>query len=494
MQLAKRVWDFSTSQDLLHDGDRVVIGVSGGPDSLCLLDVLHALARMHRLELCVAHLNHGLRPEASAEAEFVSGQAQRCGADFFSETVDAQAVAQSTKQSLETAARELRYDFLRRVAQRTGAGIVAVAHTADDQAETVLMHLLRGSGLRGLRGMVPKRVIGNWDSSTSPSRLPTTNYQLPLFLIRPLLQTTRSQVLAYCAEYQLTPRVDISNADTRYLRNRVRHELLPMLETYNPNMRAVLARTAAAVAGDYDIWQAATNRLWTETVRSGQGAAGQVDFDRRRWLKLNAAEQRALLRATADYLAPHQDEIDFMPLEAAVQFSRRAAPGRSCQVAAGLILRIEEDWIAVSCRIGTANAGIWPTVVGDALAPGWRLLIEPLEVDDLSLAHVAAATPWSTDVDTERLQGPIHLRARRPGDRFQPLGMQGHTVKLADFFVNQKIPARRRPAWPLLTCGDEIVWVVGLRLDERYKVTGNTRSITRLSVVSEGDDEVLTGF
>jgi tRNA(Ile)-lysidine synthase len=163
-------------------------------------------------------------------------------------------------------------------------------------------------------------------------------------------------------------------------------------------------------------------------------------------------------------------------------------------VAAGLILRIEEDWIAVSCRIGTANAGIWPTVVGDALAPGWRLLIEPLEVDDLSLAHVAAATPWSTDVDTERLQGPIHLRARRPGDRFQPLGMQGHTVKLADFFVNQKIPARRRPAWPLLTCGDEIVWVVGLRLDERYKVTGNTRSITRLSVVSEGDDEVLTGF
>ena len=224
MQLPKRVWDFSTSQDLLHDGDRLVIGVSGGADSLCLLDVLHSLARKHRLELYVAHLNHGLRPEAPAEAEFVRAESERRGAVFFSETVDAQAIAQSNQQSLETAARDLRYAFFRRVAQEVSAGLVAVAHTADDQAETVLMHLLRGSGLRGLRGMAPRRVIGNWlnsnwDSSASPS-------QLPLFLIRPLLQTTRSQVLAYCDEHKLTPRVDSSNADTRYLRNRVRHELL----------------------------------------------------------------------------------------------------------------------------------------------------------------------------------------------------------------------------------------------------------------------------
>ena len=504
MQLAKRVWDFSTSQDLLHDGDRVVIGVSGGPDSLCLLDVLHALARKHRLELVVAHLNHGLRPEAPAEAEFVRAEAERRGAVFFSESVDAQAVAQSNKQSLETAARELRYDFLRRAAEQVNAGIVAVAHTADDQAETVLMHLLRGSGLRGLRGMVPKRVIGqratgelvasrgNWERKALDNQLPT-NYQLPLFLIRPLLQTTRSQVLAYCAAHKLAPRLDSSNADRRYFRNRVRHELLPMLETYNPNLRAVLARTAAAVAGDYDIWLAAIDRLWAETMLPDAGAAGQVDFDRTRWLKLNAAEQRALLRAAAEYLAPRQDEIDFAPLDAAAQFSRQAAPGRRCQVAAGLVLRVEEDRIAVSCRIETASDGNWPTMEGDALEPGWRLLIEPLEGGDLSLAQVAAASRWSTFVDTERLHGPIHLRTRRPGDRFQPLGMQGHTVKLADFFVNQKIPTRRRPAWPLLTCGDDIVWVVGLRLDERYKVTGSTRSITRLSVVPDNDDEFVKG-
>jgi tRNA(Ile)-lysidine synthetase-like protein len=493
MQLAKRVWDFSTSQDLLHDGDRVVVGVSGGPDSLCLLDVLHGLAQKHRLELHVAHLNHGLRPEAAAEAEFVRAEAEGREAGFFSETVDAQSVAQSIKQSLESAARQLRYDFFRRVAQQVSAGLVAVAHTADDQAETVLMHLLRGTGLRGLRGMVPKRVIGeviigNWPSGPSNSQLPMTHYKSPIFLIRPLLQTTRSQVLDYCAKHKLSPRVDSTNADTRYLRNRVRHDLLPMLETYNPNLRAVLARTAAAAAGDYNIWQAATNRLWTETVRSDAGAASRVDFDRRQWLQLSSAEQRALLRAAAEYLLPRQEEFDFAPLDAAVQFSRHAAPGRSCQVAGGLVLRVDEERIAVSCRLVPADSGNWPSVVDGALAPGWRLLIEHLEPDNLNLAQIAAASRWSTYVDTERLQGRTNLRARRAGDRFRPLGLKGHTVKLSDYFVNQKIPARWRQTWPLLTCGDDIVWVVGLRLDERYKVTGNTRSVTRLSVTPESDE------
>src|SRR5258708_30511379 len=138
MQLAKRVWDYSTSRDLLHDGDRLVVGVSGGPDSLCLLDVLHSLAPKHGLALHVAHLNHSLRPEAAPEADFVQAEAERRGVGYFSETVDVAAAASANKQSVETTARALRYDFFRRVARQTGARLLAGAPTADDHAETML--------------------------------------------------------------------------------------------------------------------------------------------------------------------------------------------------------------------------------------------------------------------------------------------------------------------------------------------------------------------
>src|SRR5579859_7521446 len=275
MQLAKRVWDFSTSHDLLHDGDAVVIGVSGGPDSLGLLDLLHTLAPGHGLALHVAHLNHNLRPEAAAEADFVQAEAQRRGVGHFSETVDVAAAAAASKQSIETAARGLRYDFFARVARRAGARLVAVAHTADDQAETVLMHLLRGSGLRGLRGMLLKRVLGQIvglaaaPRKTDPAPPERQPLELPhppvLYLIRPLLAITRAEVVEYCAAQHLEPRFDRSNSDVRYFRNRVRHELLPMLKGYNPNLPAVLARLGASTAGDYEIWQEAVRGLWQKT-------------------------------------------------------------------------------------------------------------------------------------------------------------------------------------------------------------------------------------
>lgn len=469
MPLAKRVWDFSTNQDLLHDGDRLVIGVSGGPDSLCLLDVLYSLAGSHGLVLCVAHFNHGLRPEAEADVSFVRAEAARRGLDCLSETADVRAAAAASRQSLETEARALRYAFLARVARQKGASLVAVAHSADDQAETVLMHLLRGAGLRGLRGMLPKRAIGQ-----------------AVVLIRPLLAITRAEILDYCAENKLTPLMDSSNADTRFARNRVRHALLPTLEAYNPNLRARLARTAAVAAGDYEIWLAAVQRLWAETALVELDHPERVAFDRARWLALSAAQQRALLRTAAERLMEAQDEIDFAPLEAAVMFSRAARPGRSCTLAAGLVLRVEAERIVVCPAAATGlDAGDWPRLVAGALAPGWRLQIEAVDAAAWHAQQTETASRWTGFIDADRLAEPVTLRSRWPGDRFQPLGMGGHTVKLSDFFVNRKVPARQRDTWPLLVCGHEIVWVVGLRLDERYRVTERTRQVTRLAVRRE---------
>ena len=221
---------------LWSDGESVVVGVSGGPDSLCLLHLLRRLAPESHLTLHVAHLNHGLRgAEAEADAQAVAELAAGWGLPYTIGRADVPSLAAETRASIEEAARQARYDFLQGVARAAGAGTIAVGHNADDQAETVLMHFLRGSGLAGLRGMLPRTALGQG------------------FLISPLLETPRDRVEAYCAAHGLQPRRDLSNADTTIYRNRLRHELLPLLEGYNPAIRQVLGHTAGVLAGDHEV-------------------------------------------------------------------------------------------------------------------------------------------------------------------------------------------------------------------------------------------------
>ena len=209
----------------------MVIGCSGGPDSLCLLHLLLELAAKLDLTLTVAHLNHQLRPEQALEDErFVRSISKRWELPLFVETQDIAKIAKARKQSIEEAARQTRYNFLGRVATTVGAQKIAVGHHADDQTETILMHLLRGTGLDGLRGMLPR------------TRLPLFSLKdldisaRDVRLIRPLLEISRAEIEAYCHEHQLSPRQDSSNQDTTFFRNRLRHELIPILESYNPNI------------------------------------------------------------------------------------------------------------------------------------------------------------------------------------------------------------------------------------------------------------------
>ncbi|MBF8286018.1 MAG: tRNA(Ile)-lysidine synthase [Anaerolineales bacterium] len=501
MDLRKRVWQFIEERDLLRPGDRVVVGVSGGPDSLCLLDVLHSLADDRSLTLQVAHLNHGLRPEAAeADAERVRAEAEKRGLTFHIETADTGAHARAYKQSIEEAARDLRYAFLTRVALAVGAPVIAVAHTADDQAETVLMHFLRGSGLAGLRGMLPKLDVGSWtpelrrEIGAADFQPPTSNL-LPLTLIRPLLTTSRAEVEAYCVEHSLQPVQDATNLDTTFFRNRLRHELLPQLERYNPNIRSVLRRVAEVMAGDYEILRGVVWEKWEQVARV---EPGRVMFDRAGWLVLTVPEQRALLREAVARLRPGLRDIDFTPLEHAVQFSRTAALGRSCDVLGGLRLSISLADVMVSAWTD-ADVPVpadRPLVSADGqLSPGWRFCVEMLGPGEWSLDEVEAnASGWQVCIDAARLplsrravspgEGAggwgLQVRARLPGDRFQPLGLNGHSLKVSDFMINAKIEKNLRDRWPLVVCGDDIVWVAGLRLDERFKVTPETTTVLRL--------------
>ena len=260
---------FITRHDLLPRGSPVIVGVSGGADSLCLLHALHALAPDNEWRLHVAHLNHQLRgAEAQADADFVRDIAQHWGLPYTIESRDVAAFARHHKLSLEEAARQVRYGFLLDVAQAQHSDVIAVAHNADDQTESVLMHLLRGSGLAGLRGMLPKMRLEEYRILHPQSAI--QNPKSKIYLVRPLLEIPRSAIDEYCQQHDLHPRVDATNADTTYFRNRLRHELLPTLETYNPNIRSILRRTADVIAAEYEILQAHTQ------LRVGHDRRGRI--------------------------------------------------------------------------------------------------------------------------------------------------------------------------------------------------------------------------
>ncbi len=315
----------------------IVLAVSGGPDSLCLADAILVQAGALGLTPAIAHLDHSLRGEAGhADAEFTRAFAGARGAPFYHEQADVAGLASATRTSIEVAARRARYDFLARTAQAFGASLIAVAHQADDQAETVLLRLIRGAGITGLRGMQPL------------SRHP---FAPGLYLIRPLLQVTRAEVLAYCTARQLQPRFDESNNRADYLRNRIRRELLPLLEQYNPGIRAVLARLADTAATDAEVIDYAAQQALAEVLMRNMNLPGnnRLTFDRRAWQKLPAGLQRTTLRRAIHNLRGNLTNLKL----AAIDEARDVLNSDACNgvVALRPDVRIEVSPTSFTCVI-----------------------------------------------------------------------------------------------------------------------------------------------
>ena len=445
-------------------GLSILVAVSGGPDSLCLLDVLARQAVRRGWRLGVACLDHGLRPESRAEVEQVRGEAERRGLPFFSTRVDVKARARRRKTSIEAAARDARYGWLTTIARRHGFQAIAAGHTADDQAETVLLRLLRGAGSTGLAAMRADGVV--------PGSNP------PLRLLRPLLTTTRADIEAYIAARQLVPIDDSSNADPAYTRNRVRHELLPALEAYNPNIRRSMARVAEVSAGEADALNEYADRLWADL--SPQTTPDGLTFDRDAWIILSRAAQRILLRRAALALLDDDAELGFDALEAALRGLATRASGQVLELAGDLSLVVEPKTLRLSRGAPIASA-----------APG-RLSCRPVRVDlptvranaDPGVAYV------DLDVLAERLGHPAHahdleVRAYRRGDRFQPLGLNGRSQLLSDFLSNARVPRAQRASVPLVLCAGEILWVVGHRPAHWARVTEKTKAMGCLRLTNQ---------
>lgn len=452
---------------LVTNGETVVVGVSGGPDSLALLHALKTLAPEFDLKLHVAHLNHQLRGEASdADEQFVLATARAWGLPAANAQWDVRGFAQESGMSLEEAGRNLRYQFLLGVATQVKAHTVAVAHNADDQVETILLHFLRGTGLMGLRGMGYK------------TALHSTVTGVEVALVRPLLDVPRSGIDAYCAEHNLEPRQDASNQDTTILRNRLRHDVIPYLESINPNFREVVRHSGLSLSGDYDYIQQNVLGIFDRMARAGEGA---YVFDRKWFRALPANLQRGVLREAVMRLKRLRN-IGFKHIEAARKVAVEKEAGAESTLPQGLALVVGYDDFTVGEQIPLPNAPLLLNQETIILKVGDEQLLPESDwgVRVVQNDGRRATDGWELVLDADKLRGPLVLRTRRPGERFMPSGMGGKHKSLHEFMIDEKIPRHLREIMPVLADDEKILWVVGYRKDARANVAEPTPDLVRV--------------
>ncbi len=326
-EIAERVLGFIRRHSLVSPPETLVVGVSGGPDSVCLLHLLVRLKDSLGIGLHVAHLDHALRgAESRADAEYVSELAHRLGIPATMGRRDVRDYRARHRLSLEEAARRVRYEYLAGVAADVGAGRIAVGHNADDQAETILMRLLRGAGALGLQGMQPLTAWGSLGGNRG------------LKVIRPILEVTRKEVEAYCQQHGLSPRQDSSNLSRSHLRNRVRHELGPLLESYNPRINQALLRTADTLAIESSFFEERVRDVWDEVVsEEGSGLLLRATEIR----SLHPALQRHLLRQAARRVLGSLEDIEWKHVDRMARALKLPA-GKRVVLPRGLTLYVED--------------------------------------------------------------------------------------------------------------------------------------------------------
>jgi tRNA(Ile)-lysidine synthase len=461
--LSQKVLDFLRNKGLVKSGEKLVVAVSGGPDSVCLLHILVNLRSELGVVLHVAHLNHRLRgKDSDADAVYVAGLARRRGLPATITSRDVEAYRKKKRISLEEAAREVRYDFLADVAQKTGAAQVAVGHTADDHVETVLMHLIRGSGTQGLRGLRPLTTYGD------------------LTIIRPLLTLTRRETMDCCRQQRLRPRRDASNFSPEPFRNRIRHYLLPELRKYNPQINEALLRTAAIAADDMDYIENEAELLWNKVARQEKGA---VIINKKGLTALPPALQRHVLRRAIGAVRGNLKDIEAGHIEAVLNALGKPA-GKVIGLPSGLNFTIESDRYVLAtdslalCPLPPLENEVELNIPGRTVLPGWDIEAEITAASEYKKEKGGNAD-FTAYFDFERTGSRLTVRSRRPGDRFRPLGLR-HYKKLNQYMIDAGIPRSWRRRVPIVATPEQIIWVAGWRTDERVKVTNKTLKALRL--------------
>lgn len=422
-------------------GALVLVAVSGGADSVALLHALLQLREKFALRLAVAHLHHGIRgKDADADASFVRRLAKRRKVAYVEERADIPQQARAAGISLEMAARAARYDFFRRAAETLGAATVAVAHNADDQAETILLRIARGTGPDGLAGMSP------------------VSRRTGLKIIRPLLGVTRAEIIAFLKQNRLRWREDASNRDPHHLRNRIRHEILPLLERrLNPQIRPALLRMAGIVREENIAFDKLAGAVLKRCGKRARGMRSILRIEKLAQLPL--ALQRRVLRLWLMMAGLDAELMDFDAVASAAALLESRRGTKSVELGGG--------WKIIR-RYGDLAVEKTPALATVA----WSLQMEPHRGIVKERPTTPGRLPAQATLNAAAVgKAALLVRSARPGDRMAPLGMDG-TKKLQDIFTDAKVPRDQRAQIPVVECRGQIVWLPGYRVARGWEVSG----------------------
>jgi tRNA(Ile)-lysidine synthase len=458
--LADKVKETTKNYKMVERGSSVLLCVSGGIDSMVLLDIFFSIKDELNLMLSVCHLNHNLRgAESERDQSFVESAALEKGLPFYTRTL-AEGKLTGERGSLQERAREERYAFFKEAAEDSGASHIALAHNSDDQSETVLMRILKGASLKGLRGIPAMRGV----------------------YIRPLINASRAEIEDYASVHGTKSVEDSSNESTKYLRNKLRLELIPLLEKdYNPAIKETLSSLSERAERDYAFIEGEAAELFelARDLKSDSVADG-LAFSRK--LLADAPEAlstRVFLKAIEEAKGDTLD-IYAVHVEAFLKLLASDDPGTSVDLPGGVKLRREYESVIFEAPMEETNKEGYDL---ELVMPGVTALGETgesIKAEIIEGTEVTREKKSTAFFDLDELNTPLQVRTFRAGDRMTPLGMEG-TKKVQDIFVDDKVAKFKRACVPILVMGDDILWAAGVRQSDRAKVTSKTRKILKLT-------------
>lgn len=446
--------------NMLLPGERVLVGISGGPDSVTLLHVLKRIEKDMGIEVYAAHVHHGIRGTvADRDAEFVARLCQQWDVPLFVKRADVPRLADEGGMTLEEAGRIARYRFFDEVLHDIGGHKVALGHNRDDQAETILHHILRGTGMQGLQGIRPVRQNK---------------------FIRPLIEVSRAEIEEYCHQNGLEFRIDATNRDVAYTRNRIRHELIPYIKQhFNSSIVDALVRMGTIVRDEEDFLQVYCREEYNRLVEASD--QDRLSIDLKGFLMRPIAVRRRVLRMVLLTIGGTLDEIGANHVEDVLDMVTNSSTGSVLTLPNGI--KVLKDYDSVVVWRGELHSPV-PLFEYPLDVPGSVTVKEcGIEVTTrwVQRKEVCFSSPWRVYIDGDAISGRLRVRNRRQGDRFKPFGMGG-TKKLKEYFIDRKVPRNERDGIPLVADEKNIIWVVGWQIHDDYKVTPATHKVVQMEV------------
>lgn len=448
---------------MLSEGEMILIGVSGGSDSVLLLYLLNHLKEKYHLSLHIAHLNHGFRKEAGKEAKFVKNMAKGFGIPVTSKMIDVPFYAKKKRLSKQEAAREVRYSFLKNVANKIGADKIALGHTADDQAETFLMRMIRGAGSKGMGGMSPCYKFA----------VPSSQFAI----IRPLIEIGRKEIINYLKKERIPFIEDPSNISSIYLRNRIRNELIPYIEKrYNPQIKKIFVHSAQILREEDSFLEDYSKRILPEFVTLRE--KGKTEISLNPFLNLEKTIQRRLIRIAIEEIIGSLKGYSMHHINEVIDSIASGQTGKRINLPKGVVVQKDYDILSISLKgsgVRGQRSGIRSydiNIPGTTSIPEFCLI---LNAEIKEPPFESGNGKIQSAFDLEKISDKIKIRKRKDGDFFFPIGMGGKSKKLKTYFIDEKIRRDEREKIPLLVSGGNILWVIGHRQDDRYKVSEETK-------------------